>query len=179
MDILEQIKINLDNNPNLTLEVKSELLELIILFHQKFPNVSLETLNNKIKDLKMGKITKYERIGPVVYDVVKNEILLNKKSLEDDYDARHLMMKGLLGIISSADNYYGFNKNDSLYALNIGFTEMLANALVGNEGKCDYEEEILATNLISKIIGKDVMIDAYFNNDAEIVYKKLLEAEVH
>lgn len=179
MDILEQIKVNLNNNPNLTLEVKNELFELIILFHQKFPNVSLETLNNKIKELKMGKITKYERIGPVVYDAVKNEILLNKKCVENDYDVRHLMMKGLLGLISSADNYYGFNKNDSLYALNVGFTEMLANSLVGNEGKCDYEEEILATNLITKIIGRDVMFDAYFNNDAEIVYKKLLEAEVH
>lgn len=178
MDILDQIKSNLNDNPNLTLEVKNELLELIILFNQEFPNVSLETLNSKIKDLKIGKISKYERVGAVVYDVLKNEILLSKSSLESDYDVRHLMMKGLLGIISSADNYYGFNKNDSLYALNIGFTEMLANALVGNEGRCDYEEEVLATNLISKIIGKDVMIDAYFNNDAEIVYKKLLEAEV-
>ncbi len=179
MDILDRIKSNLNNNPNLTLEIKKELLELIILFHQKFPNISLETLNRKIKDLKVGKITKYERIGPVVYDVLKNEILLSKKCVENDYDVRHLMMKGLLGIISSTDNYYGFNKNDSLYALNLGFTEMLANALVGNEGRCDYEEEVLATNLISKIIGRDVMIDAYFNNDAEIVYKKLLEAEVH
>ena len=55
---------------------------------------------------------------------------------------------------------------------------MLANMLVGNEGKCDYEEELIATNLISQIIGRDTLFDAYFNNDAETVYKKLLEAEV-
>ena len=72
------------------------------------------------------------------------------------------------------DNY----KNNSLYALNIGFTEMLANSIIGNEGLSDFEEEVLVTNLVSKIIGRDIMFDAYFNNDAEIILKKLLEAEV-
>ncbi len=178
MSILDEIKSNLDSNQSLTMEIKDEILQLIILFHQMFPDVSLETLKSRIKAVKVGKITIYERKGPVVYDVVNNEILLSRKSLEDDYDARHLMMKGLLGLISSCDNYYGFNKNDSLYALNLGFTEMLANTLVGNDGICDFEEELLATNLISKIIGRDVMLDAYFNNDAETIFKKLLEAEV-
>ncbi len=178
MDMLDEIKSNLESNQSLTQEVKDEILNLIILFHQTFPNVNLETLKSRIKDVKVGKITIYERKGPVVYDPIKNEILLSRRSLEDDYDARHMMMKGLLGVISACDNYYGFNKNDSLYALNLGFTEMLANTLVGNEGTCDYEEELLATNLISKIIGRDVLFDAYFNNDAETVYQKLLEAEV-
>lgn len=177
MDMLDQVKSNLDSNQSLTPEVKEQLLELIVLFHQEFPNVSLETLSNRIKDVKVGKITIYERKGPIVYDAVKNEILLSKKGLSDEYDVRHLMMKGLLGLITACDNYFGFNKNNSLYALNLGFTEMLANTLVGNEGICDFEEEVLATNLICKIIGRDIMIDAYFNNDAEMVYKKLLEAE--
>ena len=88
------------------------------------------------------------------------------------------MMKGIIAIISSKDDYYGFNKNNSLYALTIGFTEMLANTLVGNEGTCDFEEEVLTTNLISKVIGRDIMFDAFFNNDAETIFKKLLEAEV-
>lgn len=178
MDILDQIKSNLDNNSSLTEEVKDEIFELIILFHQTFPDVSLEILNSRIKDVKVGKITLYERKGPVVYDVINNEILFSKKSLDGEYDARHLMMKGILGMISAKDNFYGFNKNDSLIALNIGFTEMLANTLVGNEGACDFEEEVLVTNLISHIIGRDIMFDAYFSNDAEIIFKKLLEAEV-
>ena len=55
---------------------------------------------------------------------------------------------------------------------------MLANFLVGNEGVCDYEEELLATNLISQIIGVDVLFQAYFTNNADLVYKKMLEAEV-
>ena len=81
-------------------------------------------------------------------------------------------------MISSCDDYYGFNKDDNLKALNIGYTEMLANYLVVNEGICDYEEELLATNLISQIIGEETLFNAYFNNDAETVYKKMLEAEV-
>ncbi len=178
MDILDQIKSNLDANESLTKEVKDEIFQLIILFNQTFPDVSLEKLSSKIKNVKVGKITLYERKGPVVYDAVHNKILLNIKSLESDYDVKHLMMKGILGMISACDNFYGFNRNDSLYALNMGFTEMLANTLVGNEGICDFEEEVLATNLISRVIGKDIMFDAYFNNDAEIIFKKLLEAEV-
>ena len=178
MDILDQIKSNLEMNESLTREVKDEILELIILFHQTFPDVNLEELNKRIKDVKVGKITLYERKGPVVYDAVNNEILFSKKSLDGDYDARHLLMKGILGIISARDNFYGFNKNNSLEALNIGFTEMLANTLVGNEGICDFEEEVLTTNLISHVIGRDIMFDAYFSNDAEMIFKKLLEAEV-
>lgn len=177
MDVLDQIKSNLDSNQFLTIEVKNEIFQLVNLFHQTFPNVSLETLNNRIKDVKVGKISIYERKGPVVYDVINNEILLSRKGLDEKYDVKHLMMKGLLGMISACDNYYGFNKNDSLYALNLGFTEMLANTLVGNEGACDFEEELLATNLISKVIGRDILFDAYFSNDAEFVFKKLLEAE--
>ena len=180
MDILNQIKSNLDNNKSLTNDVKEQIFELINLFNKTFPNVSLEKLNSRIKDVKVGKISLYERKGPVVYDVINNEILFNKKSLEGNYDANHLMMKGIIAMISTSPNndYYGFNKNNSLYALTIGYTESLANTLVGNEGICDFEEELLATNLISKIIGSDVMFDAYFNNDAETVFKKMLEAEV-
>ena len=178
MDILEQIKTNLFSNQSLANEVKEQIFKLISLFHQTFPDVNLENLSNRIKDVKIGKVTIYERKGPVVYDVINNEILLCKKSLEGDYDADHMMMKSIIAMISACDNYYGFNKNNSLYALTIGFTEMLANTLVGNEGICEFEEELLATNLISKIIGRDIMFDAYFNNDAETIHKKLLEAEV-
>ena len=157
MDILNQIKSNLDSNDSLHQNVKEEIFDLINLFHQTFPDVDLNTLNERIKNVKLGKNELYDRRGPVVYDVVNNEILLSKKSLEGDYDAKHLMMKGIIAMISSKDDYYGFNKNNSLYALTIGFTEMLA---------------------ISKVIGRDIMFDAFFNNDAETIFKKLLEAEV-
>lgn len=178
MDILDEIRNNLAANENLTSEIKTKMFELTVLFHQKLPDVNLESLRDKIKDVKLGKISVYERKGPVIYDVIKNEIAFSNKKLKEDYDANHLMMKGIIGMVSSSNDYYGFNKDNSLRALNIGLTEMLANFLVGNEGICDYEEELLATNLIAQIIGKDTLLNAYFNNDAETVYKKMLEAEV-
>ena len=178
MDIVDEIKNNLTANENLTDEVKDKIFELVIIFHQKFPDVSLERLKEKIKDVKLGKIGVFERKGPVIYDALKNEICFSRKKLEGDYDANHLLMKGLLGMISSMEDYYGFNNDGRLKALNVGYTEMLANFLVGNEGVCDYEEELLATNLISCIVGQDTLFHAYFNNDADTVLKKMLEAEV-
>lgn len=179
MDILDEIRNNLAANENLTSEIKTKMFELTVLFHQKFPEVSLERIKEKIKDVKIGKISVFERKGPVIYDALNNEIAFSNKKLKAEYDANHLMMKGILGMISSAEDYYGFNKDNSLRALNVGFTEMLANFLVGNEGICEYEEELLATNLISQIVGSDILFNAYFNNDAETVYRKMLEAEVN
>ena len=178
MDVLDQIKTNLDCNQTLQQDIKGEIMHQIEIFHSTFPDISLDTLNNKIAGVKISKMNLYDRRGPVVYDPVNNEILFSKKCLEGDYDANHMLMKGIIGMISACDNYYGFNKNNSLAALNLGVTEMLANTLVGNEGTCDFEEELLATNLISKIIGRDIMFEAFFNNDAETIFKKLLEAEV-
>lgn len=178
MEILDEVRSNLAANQNLTAEVKTKMFELCVLFHQKFPDVSLEKLKEKIKDVKLGKIGVFERKGPVIYDALRNEICFSNKKLHEEYDANHLMMKGILGMISSNEDYYGFNKNGKLRALNIGYTEMLANFLVGNEGVCEYEEELLATNLISQIIGQEVLFRAYFTNDSEMIYKKMLEAEV-
>ena len=178
MDILDEIRSNLAANDNLTKEVQEKIFELTVLFHQKFPAVSLERIKEKVKEVKLGRIGIFERKGPVIYDAVKNEICFSNKKLQGDYDANHLMMKGVLALIASTETYYGFNRDDSLKALNIGYTEMLANFLVGNDGICDYEEELLATNLISQIIGEETLFNAYFNNDADTVYKKMLEAEV-
>ena len=39
------------------------------------------------------------------------------------------MMKGILGMISSCDDYYGFNKDDNLKALNIEQMNFLADEM--------------------------------------------------
>ena len=43
MDILNQIKSNLDSNAALQQNVKEEIFDLINLFHQTFPDVDLNT----------------------------------------------------------------------------------------------------------------------------------------
>ena len=43
--MLEDIRLSLDNNLNLTREVKARLFELIVIFNNKFPSVDLSNLN--------------------------------------------------------------------------------------------------------------------------------------
>ena len=49
MEILDEIRSNLAANQNLTDEVKAKMFELCVLFHQKFPDVNLGKLKEKIK----------------------------------------------------------------------------------------------------------------------------------
>ena len=51
MEILDEIRSNLAANQNLTDEVKAKMFELCVLFHQKFPDVNLGKLKEKIKDV--------------------------------------------------------------------------------------------------------------------------------
>ena len=87
------------------------------------------------------------------------------------------MMHQLLNIITYNGIFSGFNENNFLKAFNIGFTEIITNNLVGNEGEIlYYDDEVVATNLLASIIGFDKMLDAYFNNNASIVINSLMEA---
>jgi hypothetical protein len=85
-------------------------------------------------------------------------------------------MYGLLNVISSNDMQSGFNYDDKFKALNAGYTEILANNLVGNDSDLTYlDNEVISTNLIASMIGNDVLFDAYFNNDT----KKLATALIN
>ena len=44
-------------------------------------------------------------------------------------------MFAVLTIITAKDNFYGFDTDGKLKALNIGITEMITNFLVGNDGE--------------------------------------------
>ena len=74
--------------------------------------------------------------------------------------------------------YLVTDAGDSLLALNVGYTEILTNNLVGDVDNNFFTDEIIMTNLISKVIGADVLYNAYFNNDAQMVLKAMAEAEV-
>ena len=70
------------------------------------------------------------------------------------------------------------DEQDSLLALNEGYTEILTNNLVGDVDNNFFTDEIIMTNLISKVIGEDVLFKAYFSNDASMVVRAMAEAEV-
>lgn len=177
MSSLEEIKLSLTNNPNLTEDVRNKLFELVVNFNKKLPQVNLSKLNDKLKTVKIGKISKFERKGTYYYDVFKNEILFSN-NLEGNYDINHLLTKAILEMSTSTNSYTGFNSDERLRALNVAYTEILANYVIGNEGDSDLEEEVLVANLLSHIVGKDTMYNSYFTNNGEPIIKAMQDAEV-
>lgn len=175
--VLEEIKVSLKNNPNLNDNIRNKFIELILVLNKKIPNVNLSKLNERLKTVKIGKIGKFERKGTYYYDVFKNEILFSK-NLENNYDINHLFVKAILEMSTSTNTFTGFNSDDRLLALNVAYTEILANYIIGNEGDSDLEEEMLIANLLSHIVGKDTMFNCYFMNNGEPIIKAMQDAEV-
>ena len=166
---LNEIKNSLNSNPNLT-DIQDCLMELIYLFNSKFPTINLSNLNERLKTLKIIKGSKYLVKNSSHYNPVSNELLINLSKINDN-DCKHILMRELLNIITAKDNFSGFNKDNAYEALNIGYTERLTNFLVGNESDSEYEDEIVASNLLERIIGEDKMFNAYFNNDASLIFE--------
>ena len=79
---------------------------------------------------------------------------------------------------TSTNTFTGMNSDERLDTLNLAYTEILANYIIGNEGASDLEEEVLIANLISHIVGKDTMFNCYFTNNGEPIIKAMKEAEV-
>ena len=103
----------------------------------------------------------------------------NKDKMTDEYDFRHILMYELINIISSNGFQTGFNSEGRFEALNTGYTEILANFLVGNNGsKLIYPNEAVMANMIGVMAGEDKMFDAYFNNDAKVLLQALTEVGV-
>ena len=175
--MLEEIKVILDGNQSITGDVKENLLELITIFNDMFKDVSLETLKDRLKSLKIKRESMSLAKLPCEYKPFNNEIVINVGRFEE-CDAKHWLMHALLGIITAKDNYYGFNNSENTFiALNEGYTEILTNNLVGDVEDNFFNSEIIMTNLIGKIIGEDILYDAYFNNDSEKLLRAMVEAE--
>lgn len=177
MDSLEEIKASLKNNPNLNDEIRNKLFELTIVFHKKLPNISLSKLNQKFKTVNIGRTSKFERRGTYFYDIFKNEVLFSS-NIRGNYDIDNLFMKSILQMATSTNSFTGFNSDERLRALNLAYTEILANYIVGNEGDSDLEEEMLVANLLSHIVGKDTMFNSYFTNNGEPIIKAMQDVEV-
>lgn len=177
MITLEDIKISLDSNTNFNDELKDNIFGLIHLFNSKYPEISLEYLNNNLKTLQIVKSSKYvnERISK--YNHLKNILELNVERIGEGYDMQHVMMSALLNILTNNGEQTGFNNNNRFEALNAGYTEILSNNLVGNDSKIDIkylEDEIISTNMVAIMVGNDAMFEAYFKNDAAVFVKKLV-----
>lgn len=134
MDVIQAINESIMSNPNLSDEIKENILELITIFHTKINYVDLGYFNDQIKSLKIKAGSKYEMKDIAYYDAPQNTLYLNRTAF-NDREGKNILMYGLLNIITSTGKYSGFNANSNLEALNVGVTEMLVDYLVGS----DYE----------------------------------------
>lgn len=176
---LDSIKVILDNNNNINNEVKDNLFELIVIFNNKFPEVTLDNLEKHLKYLKIKKTNKFLNQDISMYDYKNNVLYFNKALMNEQYDYRHILMFELINIISSNSFQTGFNSDGKFEALNTGYTEILANFLVGNNGeKLIYPNEAIYANMIGIIAGADKLFESYFKNDAKILLNALVEAGV-
>lgn len=166
---LEELKTSLDSNPYLTSDIKDNFMELLDIFKKSFPDVDLSNANERLKTVKVVKGSKFLIKGTSCYNPKDNEILLSLSKITDDLDCKHVLMRELLNLITAKDNFTGFNKDNSYEALNIGYTEILTNFLVGNESESEYEDEIIEANLMAKLLGNDAMYNAYFNNNIDVI----------
>lgn len=178
MDILDSIKESIESNQNIEKDIKMKLFELIIIFHNKFPDIKLDKFNELVKTVKLGRIGKYESLGTSFYNVRDNEILFSPNRLENiDYDLDNLFMRIVLSMITSTGTYSGFNSDPDLHALNSAYEEILANYLVGCSEVSDQEEEMVITNIVGNIIGVDKLFEAYFTNNGKMITDILEELE--
>lgn len=176
---LDSIEVVLDNNKNINKEVKDNLFELIVIFNNKFPEVNLDNLEKHLKTLKIKKTNKFLNQDISMYDYKNNVLYFNKDRMNDEYDYKHILMFELINIISSNSYQTGFNSDGKFEALNTGYTEILANYLVGNNGeKLIYPNEAIYANMIGIIAGEDKLFESYFKNDAKILLNALVEAGV-
>lgn len=179
MDVMENIKKSLDSNPSLTVAVKGNIYELALIFHEKLEKVDLSRLTSKLETLNIIKLSKFVNPGVSMYDYKQNIIYLNASEMQKGYDMKHVLMYELINIISSTDSYTGFNVDDKYKALNIGYTEILTNYLVGNDSNISvHQYEAATANMISILVGVDTLFDAYFNNNFEILATKMIEVGV-
>ena len=164
-------------NGNLDDEIRGNIISLIEIFIKNFPQVPLENLCHNLKTLKFDKVSKYVTDEYAYYNGDINTLYINYKKITDDDDVRHILMHQLLNIITYNGKFSGFNQNNFLRALNIGFTEVMTNNLIGNEGNNTYyDDEVVATNLLCNIVGYDVLEKSYFENNARLVLEKLISA---
>ena len=172
--MIETIKTTLNENQNITPEVKENLLELIELFNEKFNNIDLNNLNERLKTLIIRRESKYLLKLPCQYNPHNNEITINYGEFEK-CNGMHWLTRSLVAMITAKENYFGFdNEEGKLVALNEGYTEMITNYLVGTEEDNFYTAEVIITNLIARAIGEDNMCNAYFSNDSKAILDSLI-----
>lgn len=162
---LTDIFESLNNNSNITLEGKEAIETLLLKIINAYPDIDLNNLNSKISTLEfVEEGGKYSFNGVINYNSNANKISFSEKKIEQ-YDQKNLLTNVLIKLCFS--NQKNFKENEENYeALYEGTIAQMANMLVGNDKeKVFNQEELYESNLISAIVGVDVVEHAFKTKD--------------
>ena len=175
MVTVEQVLEALRSNTTLDNEVLENMSELIQTFHLQYPNVTLDNLYRVLPTLKIEKSNKFMNQRIFRYNIGTNVLEFNVDRMKEDYDMKHILMVAILHMIGNNGVQIGFNANNKFEALQAGYLEILANHLVGNECETSYlEDEMISTNLVCTMVYPDILFQAYFTNDSNLLDNDML-----
>ncbi len=179
MITINEIVNTLNNNQNIDVAVKENMLYLINVFNKNYPNVDLSNLNRVLSTLKIVKSNKFVNKRIYKYNISTNTLEFNEEEINKGYDMLHVLMSAIITLIGNDGSKIGFNVNNHYEALQAAYIEMLTNLLVGNESDINYlEDEVITTNLICTMIDPDILYNAYFNGKVNELTAALLNEGV-
>ncbi len=168
---------SIDNNHNLSPEVKENFKDLVQTYMIYFPNVDKETLAKNMLNLKIEQVNKYLIDEPIKY--ANNTLMIKKDDLQKDYDYRYLLMREVIKMQSHKDSTK-LQKNNSFDAIYEGYSSICANMVVGNQGSLNlYEDEMITVNLLGNIVGTDAFDDLIIKNNDKTLLNNLQKSGVN
>ena len=177
MDLLV-VKEAMSKNKGLDQDFQENVLELVEIFHKTFPEVDLKSLCQNLRTLKIERTNRFIQRLPLDYNAKLNKLTINPKELEKVKDTKNLLMNIVIRLIATNNGMTGFDADGSFLALNIGYIAGIANMLVGNSEDHDYyTDEIIAANLFGKIVGDEVLKEAFFKNNPSLIIDRVNEGE--
>lgn len=111
----------------------------------------------------------------IKYDDSSKMLIINSDKLDDEMDVSRLIMSNILEVVSTNDGVYGLNGVESLNGLNEGVSRVINNLLIYNEEDYSDLELLTITNILIGIVGSDLTIDSFFNQNGERFYQKLVD----
>ncbi len=135
-------------NESLSNEVINDIEKImdLVLDSPIKEHIDINDFNSKMKSL---KIVESNVEMPICYNRANNTMELNPKYQSEHYDYQFLLTKEVLAMLIPENSFMV----DSKYkALERGIRDNFAEALVGNNGKIDSEEEKIVANLFAIIL---------------------------
>lgn len=168
-DVLQTI----DNNQNLSLEIKENFKDLLIIYTHNTNNIDLETINTNIASLKMEVCSKYLIKEPLKYIEQDNTMYINTSEIEKDHDYRFLLMRQLM-LMQTYKNDISKQRNSNFTPIYEGYASIGANLFVGNDSSNNlYEDEIITVNLLGQIVGIESIEELFVNNNSQLLVDNL------